>query len=264
MRSPKHALSKGMRPRRLWLLVAFAVLIGVAAASTAMARHATRVGGKAHSARQAAKLVAQAGTPRVSSIELRGSVAVVTGTASAAGADATRTLWYESLEGAAFAQQTGATSLTRTVLDAAGKVLSTETDPVELGATDAFAAAVRSSADLARGAQERASTLGATVVESRFVPLFGGTAEFVIEPNDPTAFVAMAGVNAASLLGDLRPSHSPYLVTIVDARQAPLLILGYSPGVGGGSGQGIAWQSPDVQSDAIHGASGQGAKHFLP
>jgi hypothetical protein len=45
------------------------------------------------------------------------------------------------------------------------------------------------------------------------------------------------------------------LVTIVDGKGKPMLVLGYTPAVGGGTGQGIGWQAPQANSDAIWGAT---------
>jgi hypothetical protein len=246
---------KALKPRRtraITLLVAGAIL-AVATASTAMARHATRAHHKTLSPGRAAKLSAQSGGPRVSSIDLQGDSVVVTGVATGPGGEATRTFWYETVQGAAYAEKMGAKTLTRKVLDASGKVLSNETDPIQAGNPPAYAPLTLSGAGIARGAQQRASGLGATVVATHYVSLFGGTAELVVQPTDPASFVQSAGSKVASILGALGHENRAYLITIVDATRAPLLVLGYTPGVGGGAGQGVGWQAPGVRSDAIVG-----------
>lgn len=240
--------------RRLVLLSAVVAVSVIAATSTAMARHATGSEHKVRSTHGSAVILGLTGNPRVSSIDLKGSAVVVSGAATGPGADATRTLWYETVAGAAYAEQTGAKSLTRNVVDASGNVLTTETDPVEAGTPDALAPSARSAADIARAAQERASALGATVVETNYIPLFGGTSELVIQPSDPASFLETSGENVSALLGPLAHDAGAYLVTIVDAKQVPLLVLGFTPGVGAGAGQGLGWQAPDVHSDAIWGA----------
>lgn len=235
------------RTRAIALLLAVASL-GVVAAGSAMAHH------KPHSPRSPVKVPAEASSPRVNSIDLRGQSVVVTGVATRPGAEVTRTLWYETVEGAGFAaEHDGATTLTRRVLDGSGKLLSSETDPVQTGDPEAHAPVRLSEADVTRGAQARAAALGVTIVATHYVPLFGGTAELVVQPSDPTSFAQTAGAATAKLLGPLAHDNGAYLITIVDATQTPLLVLGYTPGVGGGTGQGIGWQAPDVHSDAIWG-----------
>jgi hypothetical protein len=108
----------------------------------------------------------------------------------------------------------------------------------------------------------QAHARGARLLSSHFIRLFGGTAELVIQPNDPAGFVASAGANVSALLGDLQAKERPYLVTVVDSKGTPLLVLGYTPRVGGTIGQGIGWQAPEASSDAIWGATD--ASHELP
>jgi hypothetical protein len=190
--------------------------------------------------------------PRVSSIDLQGDRVVVNGVATAPGADVTRTLWHASVEGAAYAKQHGATTLTRRVLNASGHVLSVETDPVHAASPAADAPLTLSESDIARGAQERAAPLHARVVAVHYLPLFGGTAELVVRPDDPASFVQTVGATATTLLGPVGRDHGPFLITVLDATGEPLFVLGYTPGVGG-DGQGIAWEAPGVHSDAIFG-----------
>jgi hypothetical protein len=163
-------------------------------------------------------------------------------------------MWYETVEGAALADQAGATRLTRRVIDSSGRVLADETDPVDPSNPAANAPLTLTKDDIARVAQDHANDLDARVVETRYVPLFGGTAELVVQPANPTGFAESVGTLGAKLISPLALDHRPYLLTIVDSTEAPLLVLGFTPGVGGGTGQGVAWQAPGLQSGAVWGA----------
>jgi hypothetical protein len=79
----------------------------------------------------------------------------------------------------------------------------------------------------------------------------GGTAELVVQPTDPPAFFKAAGERIAELLGPL--AQGAYLVTVVNGAQEPQLILGFTPGVGGSAGEGVAWQDPSISTDAVWG-----------
>lgn len=182
-----------------------------------------------------------------------GETVTVSGTASGPGADTTRVVWYETVEGAAQAVQSGATRLTRRVIDSAGHVLADETDPVDPSNSAANAPLTLTEEDIARVAQERASDVDARVVATRYVPLFGGAAELVVQPTNPTSFAESAGTLGANLVSQLALDHRPYLLTVVDSTETPLLVLGFTPGVGGGSGQGLAWQAPGIKSNAVWG-----------
>lgn len=241
-----------------WLLAGLVLLVTFTVAGTAIAREGATAAGPD----PAADVLARIGSSRVSALGAVGGTATVQGAASGAGGESARSLWYQTLAGAAFAQKVGANAISRRVMDASGAVLAEETDSVGAGGPDAFAPLERSAADIAQGARARAQSLGARLVSAHFVRLFGGTAELVIQPNDPATFVASAGSSVASLLGDLGQSQRPYLVTIVDAAGRPLLVLGYTPSVGGSIGQGIGWQAAEVDSDAIWGAADPA--HTLP
>jgi hypothetical protein len=175
---------------------------------------------------------------------------VVTGIATGPGADVTRTLWYETVRGAAYAQQINATTLTRKIVDPAGKGLASETDPVHAVAPVADAPLTLSEEDLTRAAAAAAANVGVKAVTIHYVPLFGGTDEIVVQPEDPSSFVQNGG-SIAAMMGPLKDANRPYLITVVDSSQAPLLILGYTPGVGGGGGQGVGWDASSVHSGAL-------------
>jgi hypothetical protein len=81
------------------------------------------------------------------------------------------------------------------------RLLSTEIDPVHTVEPAADAPLTLSEADLAGGAQEREASLRATLVAAHYVPYFGGTAELVVEPDDPASFVQTIGRTATALLG---------------------------------------------------------------
>ena len=232
------------------LLAGIVLLIALTVVGTAIARNGAGPG----EPDPAADVLARIGSPRVTALSAVGGTAAVQGAASAAGAETARSLWYQTLAGAAFAQRVvGASAISRRVVDTSGAVLAEETDRVGAVGQDAFAPLERSVTDILQATRSRAQALDAQVVSAHFIRLFGGTAELVVQPSDPTAFVASAGSKVASLLGDLGRDQRPYLVTVVDSVGRPLLVLGFTPGVGGTMGQGIGWQAPDVDSDAIWG-----------
>lgn len=232
-----------------WVVVGLVVLVAFTVAGAAIARD----GANAAEPDPAADILGRIGSPRVTGLSAVGETARVEGAAATPGAESTRSLWYQTLAGAALAQKLGANAVSRRVVDASGAVLAEETDSVGAGGPDAFVPLERSAADIVQGTRTRVRSLGARLVSTHFVRLFGGTAELVIQPDDPSTFVASAGSSLAILLGDLAQNQRPYLVTVVDAAGKPILVLGYTPSVGGTIGQGLGWQADDVDSDAIWG-----------
>jgi len=200
-----------------------------------------------------ALIVSRVGSPRVSSLELLGGTAYVAGRTSDVDADAARTLWYQTVAGAAYAQRVGALRLSRKALNESGAVVTETDDAVQTSilGRDAFAVTV-SRADLESGVRARAARVGATVRAIDYIPLFGGIAEIVLQPDREKEFLATSGQRIASVLGVLGRSQRPYLVTVVNSRLEPRLVLGFTPGVGGTAGQGIGWQASDVRSNSIH------------
>lgn len=241
-----------------WLLVGLVVLAAVGAAGSAIARSGPTGAGPD----PAAEVLARIGSSRLAAISAGPGTAIVEARASEAGADSARSLWYGTIAGAAIAQSAGSSSVSRRVVDVNGTVLAEENDAVATGGPDAFRPLDRSAADVVRAVRARAESLGARLLSAHYVRLFGGTAELVVQPDDPAAFVASGGANLAALLGDLGDNQRPYLVTVVDRNGEPLLVLGYTPAVGGGIGQGIGWQAPQAASDAIWGATDM--SHRLP
>lgn len=240
-----------------WVVVGLVVLAAaVVTAGTAIAR----TSGNGHD--PSSDVLSRIGSPRLLAGNAAGGNASVEAQASETGADSTRSLWYATLASAAIAQQGGASTVSRRVVDAAGAVVAQETDAVNGGGPNAFGPIDRSAADIVRATRARADALGARLVATHYIRLFGGTAELVIQPNDPAAFVTSAGTKVTTLLADLQANQRPYLVTIVDGGGSPLLVLGYTPGIGGTIGQGIGWQAPETDSDAIWGAPNP--SHLLP
>lgn len=132
-------------------------------------------------------------------------------------AQATRTQWYRGVEAAA-------------------------AQPVTLSEGELEAA-------LRRGAE----TAAVTLLSTRYLPLLGGTAELVLQPSDPDRVADEASGRLSPVLGPLGRDNRPYLVTVVDAQQRALLVLGWTPNLGGGIGEGVAWQAPGIRSNAIVG-----------
>lgn len=119
-------------------------------------------------------------------------------------------------------------------------------------APDANEAITLSEDDVERATQAGAAAVGATLVAVHYVPLLGGTADVVVQPNDPVPFAEQAGRKIATLVGPLAREGRAYLVTVVDSTQTPLLVLGWNPSVAQ-AGEGVAWQAPGIRSDAIIG-----------
>ena len=249
---PMSRLKKFTNPNRRLFVVLGVGALAVAAGGGAIAGSSTLAGGH-RVADPAAEVLARVGSPRLAGIDLSGSTARVTGNASGAGGEATRTLWYQTLAGAAYAQKVVADRLSRQAIDDSGAVVEQAEDAVAAGAPNAFAPATVSGADIARAVQARAAGIGVRVLSTHYIPLFGGTAEIVVQPLDEASFIASSSERIGALLGDLAQNQRPYLVTVVDRGQAPRLVVGYTPNVGGGTGQGIAWQAPGVHSTAIWG-----------
>ena len=97
-----------------------------------------------------------------------------------------------------------------------------------------------------------AASAGVDLLRTNYLPLLGGTAEIVVQPDEPVKY-AEAPTGVTTLLGPLGHDQRPYLVTVVDAQHQPLLMLGWTPHLEGNLGEGIAWQAPGIRSDAIVG-----------
>jgi hypothetical protein len=199
-------------------------------------------------------ILARIGSARLESLSSTGTVVNIVGYASGVGADATRTLWYENVAAAAYAQVASVDQANRQVVDASGTVLDAEVDPVAADVQDAFAPLSMSSDDIANAVAPGAKELAVQVVSIEYIELYGGIGEIVIEPGDVIAFIASAGANIPILMKQLVQDQRPYLVTVVNADQEPQLVIGYTPGVGA-AGQGLGWVAPDVKTDAIVGSA---------
>ena len=111
-----------------------------------------------------------------------------------------------------------------------------------------------SEAGLDAALEKAAASAGVTLVRTYYLPLLGGTAEIVVQPEEPVEFAEVkAGTGITTLLGPLGHDERPYFVTVVNAQQEPLLMLGWTPHLEANGGQGIAWQAPGIRSSAIVG-----------
>lgn len=228
-------------------------IVGVAAVGASIADGSLLLVRSSANPDPASEVLARVGSPRVTEMKMEGTTAIVIGEASASGGEATRTLWYETVAGAAYANATGATRLTRQALRRDGTVIEQAEDAVSLTGAVGLGPATISASDIARDVRPRADDIGVSVVSTSYIGLFGGTAEIVIRPDDETAFLTTSSQRIGFLLGDLALDGRPYLVTVLGSAGDVRLVIGYTPSVGGGTGQGIAWQAPDVHSNAIWG-----------
>lgn len=111
-----------------------------------------------------------------------------------------------------------------------------------------------SQSDVERSVRQGAAAVGVSVVEIRFLPFFGGSADVVVEPGDPVSFAEHAGMKITTLLGRLDDNAHAYLVTVADSGGPPLFMLGWVPEqTGRWTGEGMAWQAPGIRSDAVFG-----------
>lgn len=104
-----------------------------------------------------------------------------------------------------------------------------------------------------RALADSAHAVGVRLVRMHYEPAAGGSAELVVQPPAARSFANAAGVPLTPLLEPLARADHAYLVTVVDHELRPLLVLGWTPGVGGGAGQGIGWQAEGIHSSAIIG-----------
>jgi hypothetical protein len=249
----------GPRPASRVMIAVFALLIAVAGSLGIFAigrQDPNLVGDGSPSVSQgdASRVLDAIGSSRLTVLnEASDSTVVVIGRATPSSGDATRTLWYATLAAAAYAQDHGLSRVERIVQDTSGTTLESETDAATAGRVDPFSPPTLSSTDIQTTAEQGGRTLGASVVDVHYIPLYGGTAEIVVRPDNLSTFLASAGSNGPVFLGTLATDFRPYLLTIVNAGGAPQLILGWVPGVGGSEGQGLGWVAPGVETDAIWG-----------
>ena len=204
----------------------------------------------------ALEILERIGSPRVLTLDLVGDTAMVTGRTPARGGEQARTRWYQTIAGAAYSQKVGATRLSRRVLSATGALIEESEDAVHTVTSDRdwFGPVIWSAPDIAREVGSRAPTVGARVLHTNHIPLFGGIAEIVLQVDDEVEFMAESGQRLAIILGELSRNNRPYLVTVVDSGLEPRLVLGFTPSVGGTIGNGIGWQASGVDSNSIYGA----------
>jgi hypothetical protein len=97
------------------------------------------------------------------------------------------------------------------------------------------------------------------VAESTRTQWYRGVEESAAEPvtlgkDDLEAALQRAARNAGVIL--IRTQYLPQLgdlVTVVDAKHEPLLMLGWTPNLEGSIGEEIAWQADDIHSNVIFG-----------
>jgi hypothetical protein len=235
-----------MRKRNLATFAVIALVLGACAEGPS----GSLADSSSQSSDAAAKVLERLGSSRVEVLRASDNVVYIQGSASNGEADLTRTLWYESIAATAYAQLVPVNVASRTVMGEAGKVLAVEEDPVAEGSQDAFAPTSDTAAEIAAVIEAGAKSLGVDVVSVEYVGLFGGIAEIVVEPGDVKRFISEAGSNVPILLDRLAKAQRPYLVIVVDADQNPQFVVGYAPGLGG-DGQGLAWVTPGMETDAI-------------
>lgn len=238
-----------MMKKKLATLAAVAVVLGACADRPSVSPAGSSPQGGSD---PAAEVLERLGSSRVESLSAEENVVLIQGSASDGEADLTRTLWYENVAASAYAQLVSVDVASRTVTSDAGKVLAVEEDPVAAGSQDAFAPTSDSEADIAAVIEPGAKSVGVVVVSIEYVDLFGGIAEVVVQPKDVETFISGAGSDLPILLDRLATRQRPYLVTVVDADQVPRFVIGYTPGLGG-DGQGVAWVTPGMETDAIWG-----------
>jgi hypothetical protein len=239
--------------RRKTLVASVTTLVLVVAGGTTIALGANGPASSDGESDPASKILAAVDSARVTSVSAESDSVLVEGSATSAAGDATRTLWYESLAGAAFAQAAQSGTITRNVLDPSGKSVYTSSDPAVASSTDYTSASTFSADDIASVIYARAGELGITVVDIHYVALFGGTAEVVVHPTNMTKTLATAMSSFGSLLGSLAQNDRPFLLTVVDDKGTPQLIIGHQQGMGDEHGIGLAWMAPGVETDAIVG-----------
>jgi hypothetical protein len=194
-------------------------------------------------------------SPRVIDLTSEGSTAIATGQASSSLGDANRSMWYVSVAGSAIAEADGLAEVTRTVNDEqTGQSLQSEHDAVSVEAPDPFEPTSLTEADVDSQVNSESASLDLQIREVKYIDLYGGGAEVVVQPSDLSAMLAHAGSTLHELLGPIGDDGHPYLVTVVDEKGAPQLVLGSIPGIGGTTKQGMAWAAPGVETDVIMGA----------
>jgi hypothetical protein len=201
-----------------------------------------------------ADVLARIDSPRIREASVKDGVASVTARASKSDGEGIRSFWYATLASAAIAQKANAHAVNVRVYDESGNQAADETEPVGAGGPDAFAPIDRSSANINQAVRARGAGLGVQLLSIHYMRVYGGIAELVAQVDDASSISGTGGQVVGALLGDLASNARPYLVAVVGRQHQPLLVLGYTPSVGGGIGQGIGWQAPGLDSGAIFGA----------
>ena len=204
---------------------------------------------------QAPPLVASAddivtlmGTPRLTSLSSAGEDVIAEGQATAAAGDSTRTDWFQIVGAVEYAQHFGGSYMVRKVFNGT-TLINQEKDDV---GTLADEVAFYSEQDFIDYAEQHADAAGVVVEEVNYVPLLGGTAEFVLRPTDESEFLAEADLRLIDFLDDLHSKGGrPSLVTIVNSAGANRLVQGSVPTSDGTNpvkalSIGMSWAAEDI------------------
>ena len=196
-----------------------------------------------------ADIVTLMGTPRLTSLSSAGEDVIAEGQASAAAGDSARTHWFEIVGAVEYVQHVGGSYMVRKVFDGTTLIDQERDDVGTLAAEVDFF----SEQDLIDYAEQHAGAAGVVVEEVNYVPVLGGTAEFVLRPTDEAEFLAEADLRISNFLGDLHANGArPGLVTIVNSAGANRLVQGGAPTSDGSDpvkaqSIGLSWQA-----DGIH------------
>ena len=195
-------------------------------------------------------VIAAIGAPLV-----RGEVSGSTVTIVAASddlADATRSQWYGGLAAAAIAAKNARLQSASLVAEAAGSPVVDE-EPFNSNVAESLLPGRPSLDQELRDLRSRADEIGAKVVRTRVVPLFGGAIDVTLQPDDVTGFLANAGSSVGQILGSAGGEGRAYLVAVVDRSGGVMLVLAFNPALGGTIGHGSAWLDPSASTDAVWG-----------
>jgi hypothetical protein len=144
--------------------------------------------------------------------------------------------------------------------DAIDSATYSDTSGTDLnGATDAVSHAqpvIALSPNSCEEAARSGASAGVAVASARTVPLIGGACMFTVHVADVSSFDA----NASNLIGAIAGgipdvADHAYVFDIVDAKGATQMVLGWIPGIGPGSGQGVAWLPSGARSSAVLGST---------
>lgn len=199
-------------------------------------------------ANAAQDIASRMGTSKVTSVANSGAIVNTSGQASTAEGESTRTQWFQMVAGVAQAEQTpGSTMVHRKVLNSSSTIDQDADSITSDGVIDkhVFSDSDDSLTELVAHASRRATVVDATVLEVNYVPLFGGIAEYVLQPNNEKQFFSEASARVYSFLGAVEDGD-PFLVTVRNSTGVNRLIMGFVPALGSGEGLYISYVAPDL------------------